>query len=194
MNTVPCHSGTWTRNRYITMELKCNICQDPCGAVARCGGPGRPGCRGTAGGRLADLRRVMTGPWRFQPGGVKRPGLATCADLHLAPWSAGMPVGPDVDEVEHGADRLGRHEAEHLLQNRVHDRVQPVLGAPGQVGDQAVRPLGAQAVLDPGVGLCADRHVVGERVGHRGLLSYWPEATSDEYCYHDPHARPGQEA
>ncbi len=55
---------------------------------------------------------------------------------------------------------LGRHEAEHVLQDRVHDRVEPVLGedlvvvlglphvdvaqpglgAPGQVGDQAGRP------------------------------------------------------
>ena len=72
-----------------------------------------------------------------------------------------MPVGPGVDDVEHRVGGLGRHEAEHLLQDRVHDGVQPVLGeglvvvlglpdvdvaqpglgAPGQVGDQAGRAL-----------------------------------------------------
>ncbi len=72
-----------------------------------------------------------------------------------------MPVGPGVGDVEHGVGGLGRHEAEHLLQDRVHDGVEPVLGeglvvifglpdvdiaqpglgALGQVGDQAVRPF-----------------------------------------------------
>src|SRR5215471_8025825 len=73
--------------------------------------------------------------------------------------SAGIPVGPDVDDVEHGVHRFGRREAALLLNDRVHDGVQPVLGeglevvlglpdvdvaqpavdAQGQVGDQAVR-------------------------------------------------------
>jgi len=39
-----------------------------------------------------------------------------------------MPVGPGVDDVEHRVRRLGRDEAEHVLQDRVHDGVQPVLG------------------------------------------------------------------
>jgi hypothetical protein len=39
-----------------------------------------------------------------------------------------MPVGPGVDDVEHRMVRLGRDEAEHPLQDRVHDGVQPVLG------------------------------------------------------------------
>jgi hypothetical protein len=46
----------------------------------------------------------------------------------LAGRSVRMSAGPGVDDVEHGVSRLGRHEAEHLLQDRVHDRVQPVLG------------------------------------------------------------------
>src|SRR5215469_1710328 len=106
-----------------------------------------------------------------------------------------MPVGPGVDDIEHGAGRFGRHEAEHVLQDRVHDGVQPVLGegrvvvlrlpdvdvaqpalgAPGQVGDQARRAFRAQAVLDAGVGLGVDRHVVGECVGHRVPLNIDPK-------------------
>jgi hypothetical protein len=39
-----------------------------------------------------------------------------------------VPVGPDVDDVEHGVAGLGRHEAEHVLQDRVDNRVQPALG------------------------------------------------------------------
>src|SRR6266849_5566517 len=100
--------------------------------------------------------------------------------------SVGMPAGPGVDDVEHGGGRLGRYEAEHFLQQRVDDRVQPLLGerlvvvlglpdidiaqpvvgAPGQVGDQAVRALRAKAFLDPGVGLGVNRHVIGECVRH----------------------------
>jgi hypothetical protein len=98
-----------------------------------------------------------------------------------------MPVGPRVDDVERDVFRFGRHEAEHLPQDRVDDGVQPVLGEglvvvlglpdidvtqpaldpPGQVGDQSGRPFLAQALLDPGVNLGGDRHVVGERVSHR---------------------------
>ena len=39
-----------------------------------------------------------------------------------------MPVGPRVDDVEHDVFRLGRHEAEQLLQDRVDDGVQPTGG------------------------------------------------------------------
>ena len=72
-----------------------------------------------------------------------------------------MPVGPGVNDVEHGGRRLGRYEAEHLPQDRVDHRVQPILGeglvivlgppdvdvaqpgvgVPGKVGNQAVAPL-----------------------------------------------------
>ncbi len=78
---------------------------------------------------------------------------------------------PGVDDVELGPGWFGRDEAEHLLQQRVDDGMQPVvlerlpvvLGPPyldvpqpafgpvGQVRDQAGRALRADAVLDPGV-------------------------------------------
>src|SRR5580692_11557158 len=106
-------------------------------------------------------------------------GLSRCGGL-------GMIGGPGVDDVEHGPWRFGRDEAEHVLQQRVDHGMQPVVreglpvlpGLPhldvaqavldpvGQVGDQARRSHRADAVLDPGVDLGADRHVVGERVGH----------------------------
>jgi AcrR family transcriptional regulator len=95
---------------------------------------------------------------------------ALLLDAGRSPW---VPVGPGVDYVEHGVGRLGWHEAERVLQDRVHDRVQPILGegfvvvlgppdvdvaqpglgAPGQVGDQAGRPFRAEALLDAVVGL-----------------------------------------
>ena len=77
---------------------------------------------------------------------------------------------------------FGRHEAEHVLQDRVHDGVQPVLGeglvfvlgppdvdvvqpglgAPGQVRDQAGRAFGAQPVPDAGVDLGVDSPLPGD--------------------------------
>ena len=38
-----------------------------------------------------------------------------------------MPVGPGVDEVEHGVHRLRGREAEHFFQQGVDHRVQPLL-------------------------------------------------------------------
>ncbi len=72
-----------------------------------------------------------------------------------------MALGPCIDQVKHGVGGFGRHEAEHLLEQRMDDGVQavggeglevvlglphlgvaqPGLGAPGQVGDQAGWPL-----------------------------------------------------
>src|SRR5215469_16532280 len=129
--------------------------------TSRPGLPGPPWRAGQAwlpwrgGGPVDEPAPCRDGPpGAFNQQARTAPALATCADLHLARWSAGMPVGPGVDEVEHGAGRLGRHEAEHLLQDRVHDGVKPLLyeglklvlglpdiditqprlGAPGQVG------------------------------------------------------------
>ena len=100
--------------------------------------------------------------------------------------SGRIPVGPRVDDVEHDMVRLRRHEAEHLLQDRVDDGVQPfggegvgvvlglpdidiaqpALGPPGQVGDKTRRSFLAQALLDTCLDLCGDRHVVGVGVSH----------------------------
>src|SRR6516165_5966666 len=167
----------------------------PGGAPARRGGRGRPGCRGAAAGRLANLHRVMTGLPALSTRRRTAPRLWPRARIFMwRGWSAGMPVGPGVDDVEHGVHGLGGHEAALLLNDRVHDGVQPVLGeglevvlglpdvdvaqpavdAQGQVGDQAVRVFGAQARPDAGVGLGVDRHVVGECVGHRSLLYISP--------------------
>src|ERR1700678_1121607 len=46
------------------------------------------------------------------------------------------------------------------------DVAQAAFGPVGQVRDQAGRALRAEALLDLGVDLGGDRHLVGERVGH----------------------------
>src|SRR6516162_11340943 len=90
---------------------------------------GQARCHGAAEGRLANLRRVMTGLPALSTRRRKAPRLWPRAQIFiLARWSAGMPVGPDVDDVEHGVHGLGGHEAALLLNDRVHDGVQPVLG------------------------------------------------------------------
>jgi hypothetical protein len=48
-----------------------------------------------------------------------------------------MPVSPGVDDIEHRMGRLRRDEAEHVLQDRVHDRVQRAVNMRRFVADLA---------------------------------------------------------
>ncbi len=102
----------------------------------------------------------------------------------------GVLGGPGVNQFEYCPRRLRGHEAEHVLQQRVDDRVYPVvleglpvvlglphldvpqsgLGPVGEMRDQARRILRPDAFPDAGVDLGGDRHLVRECVCHLPAL------------------------
>src|ERR1700733_726249 len=114
-------------------------------------------------------------------------GRAGSSTSSTPAWSGRLVLGgPCVDHVEHRAGWFWGDEAQHLLQQGVDHWVhaavleglpvvlglpylyvaQPLLGAVGQVRDQAGRAHRADAVLDARVDVRGDRHLVGECVRH----------------------------